>query len=49
MEEAVKQLTPLIPTGSNWPYSLVQLNGDTHHVPLPTEGHLGIMVEGGTS
>ena len=25
MEEAVKQLTPLIPTGPDWPYALVQL------------------------
>ena len=49
MEEAVKQLTPLISTGSDWPYTLVWLNGDAHHVPLPMEGHLSIMVEGGTS
>ena len=38
MEEAVKQLTPMIPTGPNLPYALVQLNGDAHHVPLPMEG-----------
>ena len=49
MEEAVKQLTLLISTGPNWSYALVRLNGDAHHVPLPTEGHLSIMVEGGTS
>ena len=49
MEEGVKQLTPLISTGPDWPYALVQFNGDAHHVPLPTKGHLSIMVEGGTS
>ena len=49
MEEAVKQLTPLIPTGPDWPYALVWLNGDACHAPLPMEGHLSIMVEGSTS
>ena len=49
MDEAVKQLTALVPTGSNWPYILVQLNGDTHHVPLPREGHLSALVEGTSS
>ena len=33
-----KQLIQLAPTGLNWPYALVQLNGDAHHVPLPQEG-----------
>ena len=49
MEEAVKQLTPLISTGPNWSYALVWLNGDACHMTLPREGHLGIMVEGSTS
>ena len=49
MEEAVKQLTALISTGPDWPYALVQLNGDAHHAPLPREAHLSILVEGGTS
>ena len=49
MKEAVKQLTLLIYTGPDWPYALVQPKGDSCHVPLPTEGHLSIMVEGGTS
>ena len=40
MEEAVKQLTPLISTGPDWPYTLVQLKGDACHAPLPMEGHL---------
>ena len=49
IEEAVKQLTPLISTGPDWPYTLVQLNRDAHHAPLPMEGHLSIMVERSTS
>ena len=49
MEEAVKQLTPLISTGLDWPYTLVQLNRDACHTPLHREGHLSIMVEGSTS
>ena len=34
VEEAVKQLTTLVSTGPDWPYALVQLNGDNlpmHH------------------
>ena len=49
MEEEVKQLAPLIPTGPDWPHTLVQLNTDTCHVSLPKERHLSILVEGGTS
>ena len=49
MEEAVKQLAPLIPAGPNWLYALVQLNVDAYHVPLPKEGHLSVLMEGGTS
>ena len=49
MEEAVKQLTPLPFTGPDCPYTLVWLNGETHHVPLPKEGHLSVQVMGGTS
>ena len=49
MEEAVKQLTALISTGPDWPYALVRLNRDACHMPLPREGHLSVLVEGGTS
>ena len=49
MDEVVKQMTPFISTRSDWPYALVQLNTDACHVPLPKEGHLGILVEGSTS
>ena len=49
MEQAVKQLTTLVSTRPDWPYALVQLNRDACHVPLPREGHLCTLVEGGTS
>ena len=49
MEDAVKQLNALVSTGPDWPNTLVWLNGDAHHVPLPIEGHLSTLVEGGTS
>ena len=48
MEKAVKELTAWVSSEPNWPYALVQLNKDTCHVPLPKEGHLGILPEGGT-
>ena len=46
IDDAAKQLAQLAFTGLNWPYALVQLNGDTHHTPLPTEGHLSVMMDG---
>ena len=48
MEEAVKELTTWVSSGPNWPYTLVQLNKDTCHAPLPKEGHLGMSPAGGT-
>ena len=48
VKEVVKQLTALVSSGLNWPYTLVWLNRDTCHVPLPRKGHLGILPEGGT-
>ena len=49
VEEAVKQLTALVSNGPDCPYVLVWLNGHTHHAPLPREGYLSILPEGGTS
>ena len=49
MEEAVKELTAWVSSGPDWPYALVWLNEDTCHAPLPKEGHLGILPEGGTN
>ena len=47
MEEVVRELTTCVSSGPDWPSALVQLNEDTHHVPLPKEEHLGIMPQGG--
>ena len=47
MEEAVKELSAWVSSGSDWPYTLVQLHEDTCHAPLPKEGHLGILPQGG--
>ena len=45
IDEAAKQLAQL----AICPYALVQLNRDVHHMPLPTEDHLSVMMEGNTS
>ena len=47
MEEAVRKLTAWVSSGSNWPYTLVQLHEGTHYVPLPKEGHLDILPQRG--
>ena len=49
MEEVVKELAVWVSSGPDWPYTLVWLNEDTCHAPLPKEGHLGILPEGGTN
>ena len=46
MEEVVRELTVWVSSGPNWLYTLVQLNEDTCHVPLPKEGYLGILPQG---
>ena len=46
MEEAVKKLTACASSGTDWPYSLVQLCKDPHHAPLPKNKHLGILTQG---
>ena len=43
----MRELTAWVSSGPDWPYALVQLNKDTCHVPLPKEGHLGILPQGG--
>ena len=47
MEEAVGNLTAWVSSGPNWPYALAWLHKDTHHAPLPKEGHLGILPQRG--
>ena len=43
MEEVVGKLTAWTSRGPNWPYTLVWLHKGACHVPLPQEGHLGIL------
>ena len=47
MEEVVRELTVWVSSGPDWPYALWQLHKDTCHAPLPKEGHLGILPQGG--
>ena len=46
IDDAVRKLTLLASSRSDWPYMFVQFNGDTCHMPLPKEGHLSTMMEG---
>ena len=48
-DNAARQLAQLSSTGPNWPYALVWLNSDACHMPIPTEGHLSVVMEGNTS
>ena len=47
MEEVVRELTAWVSSRPTWPYALVQLHKDTHHVPLPKERHPGILPQRG--
>ena len=47
MEEAVEKLTACTSSWTNWPYTLVQLHKGPCHMPLPKEGHLGILPQRG--
>ena len=46
MEEVVKTLTTCPSSGTDWPYALAQLYKGSHHAPLPTDKHLGILPQG---
>ena len=46
IDDAVRKLILLASSAPNWPYTFVQFNGDTHHVPFLKEGHLRTMMEG---
>ena len=47
MEEVVGKLATCTSSGTNWPYALVLLHKITCHMPLPKEGHLGILSQRG--
>ena len=42
-EKGVEKLTTCSSSGSNWPYALAWLYNGTSHMPLPKDGHLGIL------
>ena len=44
--EAAQCLVLLANEGPDWPYTFVQMNDAILHVPLSSEGHLGILTEG---
>ena len=46
MEEAVEVLATYPSSGTDWPYTLVQLYEGSGHVPLPKGKHLGILPQG---
>ena len=47
MEEVVEKLTACTSSGTDWPYTLVLMQEGTCHMPLPKEGHLGILPQRG--
>ena len=46
MEELVQKLTTCTSSGTNCPYTLVQLYEGPCHAPLPKDKHLGILPQG---
>ena len=46
IDDGASELILLTSARPNWPYTSVWFNGDTHHMPLPKEGHLSAMMEG---
>ena len=47
MGEALETLSSLTPEGSDWPYVLIQLYEGTNHTPLPRDGHVCVLPQGG--
>ena len=46
LDEVVKKFALLTTSSENLAHAFVWFNEDAQHVPLPKEGHLGIMIEG---
>ena len=44
--EAAQKLMLLADKGANWPYAYAWMNDSMAHVPLSSEGHIGIMTDG---
>ena len=47
IEEVVEKLTTCTSSGTDWPYTIAWLHKGTCHVPLPKDGHLGILPQRG--
>ena len=47
LEEVVEKLTACTSSGTDWPYTLAQLHEGTCHMPLPKDGHLGVLPQRG--
>ena len=43
---AAQKLMLLADKGTNWPYAYTWMNDTVAHMPLSSEGHIGIMTEG---
>ena len=46
LADATWKLMLLADEGPNWPYAYVQMNDTVAHVPLSSEGHIGILTDG---
>ena len=44
--EMAQKLMFLANEGPNWPYAYVQMKDAMTHMPLSSEGHIGIMTDG---
>ena len=44
--DAAQKLMLLANEGPNWPYAYVQMNDAMAHMPVCSEGHIGIMTDG---
>ena len=49
IDNMVRKPTLLASARPNWLYTFVQFSRDANHMPLPNEGHLGVMAEGTSS
>ena len=49
VDEAARKLTLLTTSHGNWAYTCAWFNSDAEHLPLPAEGHLSAMTNGGPS
>ena len=46
LADTAQNLLLLVDEGANWPYAYIWMNDAVAHVPLSSEGHIGIMTGG---